>query len=130
MRVCYIDSGRGDCDRRVPLHWHEWDTSMDGTGSADKFFTVFPDGNIVADKVPALKVELLAITQTAGAQVTIDLSKVGIIDSTGIGIFIAVFNTLKKSKGSLRLINVSPDIYKMLAIMRLSRHFEITPKAS
>ena len=102
---------------------------MNVTASTGKTFTVTPDGNIVADKVPKLKEELLAITQTDGAHVTIDLSHVAVIDSTGIGIFIAVFNSLKKTNGSLRLINVSPDIYKMLAIMRLSRHFEITPKA-
>jgi len=101
---------------------------MSGIANDGKIVTITPDGNLVADRVSTLKTELLEAIKDAGVHVSIDMSKVAIIESTGIGTLITVHNALKKTNGSLRLVNVSQDICGTLAIMRLGRHFEITPK--
>ncbi len=56
---------------------------------------------------------------------TFDMSKVDIVDSTGIGFIIRVQNSLKQHGGILQLRGVNSDIFKMMKIMRLDKHFSI-----
>lgn len=64
---------------------------------------------------PALKQEIVAGIH----EFVFDLSGMVTLDSTGIGLLIAVNNSLAAVQGTMRLINVSPDILKLLQTMRL-----------
>jgi len=64
---------------------------------------------------PALKDELADDVQ----QIVFDLAATESVDSTGIGLLIAANNSLAGRGGGLRLLNVSPDIMKLLKSMRL-----------
>jgi anti-anti-sigma factor len=57
--------------------------------------------------------------------ITFDMAKVDIVDSTGIGFIIRVQNSLKQHGGTLNLRGVNNDIFKMMKIMRLEKHFSI-----
>ena len=48
---------------------------------------------------------------------TIDLSRVELIDSVGIGLLIAAHNSLAKGGGRLALENVNPDLTGLLRTM-------------
>ena len=56
----------------------------------------------------------------------IDLSGVELIDSVGLGVFIATHNGLRKTDGELKIINASPKLENLFKTMGLNRHFEIT----
>ncbi len=84
-----------------------------------------PEGNIAADKVAVMRSELLELVTRPGLTLVIDLADVKIVDSMGIGLLITACNSLKKTGGSLRLLNASTDVKKMLTLMRLDKHFEI-----
>ena len=58
-------------------------------------------------------------------EIVLDLTKVELVDSTGIGFVIRIQNTLEKKEGQLVLMNVHDDIKKMLQIMRLDKHITI-----
>ena len=92
---------------------------------AEGSVTVIPDGDIVADKVGALREELSLIVEDSSTLV-LDLRSVTMIDSSGIGVLISTQNKLKSKGGEMRIINTATDIYKMFVIMRLDKHFEIS----
>ena len=55
----------------------------------------------------------------------IDMSGLNMVDSVGIGVIIATFNSLKKTGGEFKLSNVSKDIFSLFSTMRLDQHFSI-----
>ena len=63
---------------------------------------------------------------TAGSRpVVIDLGHVGWVNSSGLGMLIAAFTTLKEAGGMLKLLNVSRRIEQILAVTKLNSIFEI-----
>jgi anti-anti-sigma factor len=80
---------------------------------------------IVASVVDDLRLKLSdAVDQNPGI-LTLDLALVDMIDSMGLGLIVATHNTLARKNGRLRLINLSDDLYKLMTVMRLHKHFEI-----
>jgi anti-sigma B factor antagonist len=57
-------------------------------------------------------------------KVVIDLGQVAWVNSSGLGILIASFTSLKEKGGSLKLLNVSRRIEQILAVTKLSTVFE------
>ena len=99
---------------------------MSGITQKDKEAVVVPEKDIVAAEVQNLRTELIDLINSKADRIIIDLSKVEMIDSSGIGVFISTQNSLKKINGSLKVIGISPDILKMFKIMRLDKHFEVS----
>ncbi len=56
--------------------------------------------------------------------VLVDLGKVSWVNSTGLGILIANYTTLKREGGMLRLLNVSKRIESILMVTKLNTIFE------
>jgi len=98
---------------------------MNAINEEQESVVVVPSENIVADKAERLRVELLRLVCGSAMKVVIDMGKVNVIDSMGIGVLITAYNSLRKSGGSLRLVNASADIRRMLSLMRLDKHFEM-----
>lgn len=86
-----------------------------------------PDGDIVASVADELRTHLKEIMHQLSGPLVIDLSRVELIDSVGIGLLIAAHNTLSKKGGRLALTQVSPDLAALLRTMRLDKHFQIQP---
>lgn len=90
--------------------------------------TIFcPEGDIVASIADSLRTQLRQIMHDHPGPLAIDLSKVELIDSVGIGLLIAAHNSLAKGGGRLVLEHVSPDLAGLLRTMRLDKHFMIEP---
>ena len=84
-----------------------------------------PTGDIVASMVADLRAQLKTAAEQGAQRVTIDLARVQIVDSTGIGLLIAAYNTLQKAGGKIALINASRDLVLLFKSMRLDQRFEI-----
>ncbi|OGV37250.1 MAG: hypothetical protein A2020_14400 [Lentisphaerae bacterium GWF2_45_14] len=93
-----------------------------------KVVSITPEKDIVAGEVQNFRQELLSLINEKFEKIEVDIDKVEMIDSSGIGVFIATQNSLKKINGTLTVINVSADILKMFKIMRLDKHFEVEGK--
>jgi serine/threonine-protein kinase RsbW len=74
---------------------------------------------LTAAEVPALRPALKEEIGAGVRDIVFDLSQTVNLDSTGIGLLIATNNSLAAANGSIRLINVSLDIFKLLQSMRL-----------
>ena len=88
--------------------------------------TFKPGHDIVASVVDELKTELKKIIEGNLSKLTIDFSETTMIDSMGIGILIATYNSLKKKSAQMELINVSAEIASLLKSMRLNQYFTIS----
>lgn len=74
-------------------------------------------GEIDAFTAPLLKEKLEAVQDTPGLHAELNLAGVTYIDSTGLGVFVGFYKTLKANDGYLKIIGVNE---------RVNRLFEIT----
>ncbi len=75
-----------------------------------------PDASLLHDK-------LHEILESEKKKVVIDLSGVDWMNSTGLGILISSYTTLKNSGGQLKLANVTEKIQSLLVITKLEGVF-------
>src|SRR6185312_15775097 len=74
-------------------------------------------GEIDAFTAPLLKEKLATVQNLRGIQAELDLSEVAYIDSTGLGVFVGFYKSLKENEGYVKITGVNT---------RLKRLFEIT----
>jgi anti-anti-sigma factor len=84
-----------------------------------------PGRDIVVSTVEEMKGELKRLIASSSGDLTIDFDGVEMIDSKGLGLLIASFNTLEAAGRKLRIARAVPDIVELLRVMRLDRHFVI-----
>lgn len=60
-------------------------------------------------------------------QVVLDLSKVGFMDSTGLGAMLSCLRSLKAKSGSLKLASLTPEVAQLFEMVLMDRVFEIFP---
>jgi len=87
---------------------------------------VKPQQNIVALVSDILRQELKRLIDEGAGELTIDLTGVDIIDSTGLGLLIATHNSLKKKGYNLVVTNANADIRELFKSMRLDQHFAVS----
>ncbi len=77
----------------------------------------FVEGEIDTYTAPVLREELDNLRITKGVSVELDLSKVSYMDSTGLGIFVALYKRATREEAEFKLVGLTS---------RLARLFEIT----
>jgi anti-sigma B factor antagonist len=92
--------------------------------SGDEIVLVL-EQDLVSTNADDLKEKLQSTVADNPSLLVLDLSKVEYVDSIGIGIIIATFNTLKKQNGALKLINLNSNLLDLFKTMRLDKHMEI-----
>ena len=85
----------------------------------DKRCTVKLSGPLIVREVPELQEALKGAINSGAMEIEFDFSNTTMLDSSGIGLLVATSNSLAQKKGTVRLINVSVDIMKLLQSMRL-----------
>lgn len=76
-----------------------------------------PDASLLHDK-------LHEVIEAGKRKVVIDLSKVEWMNSTGLGILISTYTTLRNNDGELKLANVTDKIQSLLIITKLVTVFD------
>ncbi len=94
----------------------------------EKQTTIKPGQDVVASMANDFKAELQSLIQELPEELIIDLEGVEMVDSVGIGVMIATHNSLLKTGGKIKVINVAEDIFNLFSTMRLDRHFPIEKK--
>ena len=68
--------------------------------------------------------EIKSLIADGHVDVLLNLSKVSWVNSTGLGILVSAFHTLKKNGGRLKICNVSDRIDNILNVTQLKLVFE------
>ena len=92
--------------------------------SADQII-IKPGEDVVASMAEAFKGELLSAVNSSQGTLVIDLDGVSMVDSVGIGVIIAVYNSLSQDNRQLKVINVEQDIHGLFSTIRLNRRFTV-----
>ncbi|MBC1231389.1 STAS domain-containing protein [Listeria booriae] len=82
-------------------------------------------GEIDAYTAPKLKEALDGFTERESIHVQIDLADVTYMDSTGLGVFVGVFKSLRAKQSELELVGLSDRIYRLFEITGLTDIIEI-----
>jgi anti-anti-sigma factor len=93
---------------------------------AGKDCRVTMHGDLVAAVIPDLQAALTKQLQPGIAEIVFDLAATVMLDSSGIGLLIAATNTMGRRQGRVRVLNVSPDILRLLQSMRLTTRLNAT----
>jgi len=106
---------------------NDFDVTQNGTQATIRLGEKLVSGNVsdITDEMKRLLVE-------GATNLVVDCDRLVIIDSSGIGCFVAAYNSLSKIDGQLSIVKVSGDIYDLLCSMRLERriHIEKSPDTS
>jgi anti-sigma B factor antagonist len=67
---------------------------------------------------------LKSLIHQGKSRVVVDLAKVTWVNSTGLGILISGYTTLKRNEGEMKLLNVSDRIESIFMVTKLHSVFE------
>ncbi len=87
---------------------------------------VIPEGDITASVAGDVRALLKDLVKEGVTEIVINMTHVEVIDSIGLGLIISTYNTLNKSKGTLRTTNLSRDVLGLFKSMRLDQRFSAT----
>jgi anti-sigma B factor antagonist len=93
----------------------------------DNKVVVRPDGDsIVAASIPELRSKMRGIVEEGVRELVVDLTDVHMVDSSGIGLLISAYNSLRKVGGQLAVIHASAEILDLFQTMRVHQHFSVS----
>jgi anti-sigma B factor antagonist len=80
---------------------------------------------ITAANATQIRDSIRAALQPAHRVLDLDLSSVTFLDSSGLGVLVALHKTLRARDGQVRLLKPAPNVLQVLELTRLHRIFEI-----
>lgn len=83
-------------------------------------------GELDMGTAPRLRDELVRLTEEGASFVTVDLSELAFIDSTGLSVLITALKRLRQRGGNMTLRSPTPGTRKVLEITGLTEVFSIS----
>lgn len=93
----------------------------------DDRVTVSLVGDIYVEDASVLREELLERIQSGAKYFEFDMTKVGYIDSSGLGVLVAVQKQTVKMGGRVTLRGLNGLVSELFQLTRLNKVFEIVP---
>jgi anti-sigma B factor antagonist len=87
-------------------------------------------GSLDAATATALKAEVIAIEQAKQLKVVVDLSKLTLIDSSGVGVLISLFKRLRALEGQVLFAGLTGQPKEIFRLLRLDRSLDLFPSVS
>jgi serine/threonine-protein kinase RsbW len=91
----------------------------------DKKAVVQPAGDVVAATVPELRSAMKTVVAEGAHDMVVDLRNTRMVDSSGLGLFIAAHNSLEKVGGKLSVIGATADILSLFRTMRMHQRISV-----
>lgn len=82
--------------------------------------------DVVASAVPEMRSALRDLVRAGVREMVIDLSRTGMMDSSGLGLLLSAFNSLRTVGGSLSVVNASEDLLELFRTLRINQHFPVS----
>ena len=100
---------------------------MQATLSATTLRIAF-DGDLLSTNIDALRNDILAALNLHSTAQTIvaDLAKCRLVDSKGVNLLIALYRETQNRKLAFRAENPSPDVRRLLGLLKLNERFGLT----
>lgn len=82
-------------------------------------------GEIGTETVNQFKDRIDQLVSEGQTKIIMDFQEVNYLNSMGLGVVAATLKKVKKSKGDLKLIKLSPAVQELFELTRLTKVFEI-----
>jgi len=82
-------------------------------------------GELDALSCPELRPVLDSLAED-GRRVTVDLSELRLIDSSGVGAMVSLYKRVRANGGEVRFVGVTAQPLVIFKLLRLDRAFELT----
>lgn len=92
----------------------------------EQFCKLTLPSQFTAKLVPELQKTLKQFLADGVTDFDFDLSATQMLDSSGIGLLTATSNSLAKQNGSIKVTGVSPEIQRLLQMMRLTDRLNVS----
>ena len=96
------------------------------TREGDKVVIRPAGADIVAASVQELRSTMRGVVEAGIRELVVDLAEIQMVDSSGIGLLISAYNSMRKTGGSLAVIHASAEILELFQTMRMHQHFSIS----
>ncbi|OQY10444.1 MAG: hypothetical protein B6I28_01025 [Fusobacteriia bacterium 4572_132] len=83
------------------------------------------DGEVDVYTSIELKKALNEAIDKGAKKMLINLDKVTYMDSSGLGVLVAILKKIRKEQGNLKLLKLTENVKKIFEITRLTKFFEI-----
>jgi anti-sigma B factor antagonist len=93
---------------------------------AEQAYEVHLHGELDMSTAPKLREELVRLTSDGATAVTVDLSQLVFVDSTGLSVLITALKRLREKGGDLALRSPTPPTRRVLEITGLTEVFSIS----
>jgi len=87
---------------------------------------IVPDGDIVATSVPELRPAMRDLVRSGSRSLVVDLAATTMVDSTGLGLLLSAYNSLRQVDGRFAVVNASEELLDLFRTMRIHQHFQVT----
>jgi len=87
---------------------------------------VIPAGDVVATSVSELRPAMRDLLRAGVQDMILDLAHAEMLDSTGIGLLLAAYNSISKAGGTFSVVKASDEIVELLRSMRVHQHFSVS----
>jgi anti-sigma B factor antagonist len=85
-------------------------------------------GNLDAATAAGLKQEVIAIADAKKTRVAVDLSRLTLIDSTGVGVLISLFKRTRAQGGTVNFAGLVGQPKEIFRLLRLDRSLDLLPQ--
>jgi len=86
-------------------------------------------GEIDVYTSPVLQERLVDVIKDGESHITLDMSSVTFLDSTGLGVLITALKRCRSADGDLVLVTAQPNVLKVLEITGLNDVFQVRDSA-
>jgi anti-sigma B factor antagonist len=83
-------------------------------------------GELDAMSCPELRPVIDSLVSDGPDSVTVDLSQLELIDSSGVGAMVSLYKRVRANGGSVKFVGVSNQPLVIFKLLRLDRAFELT----
>jgi anti-sigma B factor antagonist len=83
-------------------------------------------GELDALSCPELRPVIDSLVSSGPGRVTVDLSELNLIDSSGVGALVSLYKRVRANGGNVRFVGVTNQPLIIFKLLRLDRAFELT----
>jgi anti-sigma B factor antagonist len=84
-------------------------------------------GGLDAATATGLKKEVVTLTDSGKTRVAVDLAKLTLIDSTGVGVLISLFKRARAAGGAVHFAGLTGQPKEIFRLLRLDRSLDLHP---
>jgi anti-sigma B factor antagonist len=84
-------------------------------------------GELDVQSCPELRPLLDTLATQQGRNVTVDLSELQLIDSSGVGVLVSLYKRVRSRGGTVKFVGVTAQPLAIFKLLRLDRAFECSP---